>query len=146
MFNQATPKDLYAHLVEYDYIQFGTVIPVSVVRGALGLVYPETASKKEFDQLALTELAAVDYVRNILLGQGMYLTQDRGDYRILFASENAHQVSLYMQSAKKKLDRAQKLNNSTPRDALPANDQTASRINAQRSAIDNLKAEVRRAA
>ena len=66
-------KELLAELEMGGHIDYGKFIPSDVVRDCLDLVYPEVATKREFDQLALTEMAAVDYVRNVLLGCGMYI-------------------------------------------------------------------------
>lgn len=107
-------RDLFARLEAAGLLEYGSVIPAELIRGALGLHYPEVATKKEFDRLALAELAGVDYVRNILLGRGMYLAQHKEGYRILLPSENARQVELYVSSADKKLNRALKLTRNTP--------------------------------
>jgi hypothetical protein len=115
--------------------EFGSVVLGGTVREVIGVSYPETATKSQFDSLALTELAAVDYVRNILLGEGKYLGQQGGDYRILLSSENARQVHLYMSHADKKLKRALKLSRNTPQTDGAAHDNTAARILMKREAI-----------
>ncbi len=96
-------------------LEYGAVIPAGYVRETLGIVYPDVATKREFDSIALCELSAVDYVRNVLLGRGMYLTYNNGSYRILLPSENAKQVELYISSADKKLSRALKLSKNSPK-------------------------------
>jgi hypothetical protein len=116
---------------------YGSVILAESVHAVLGLEFPETATKRVFDQLALQELAAVDYVRNALLNEGKYLTQRDGDYRILLPSENARQIELYMNSADKKLRRAQRLSKHTPRIESQPRDNTAERIHLKREAIKN---------
>jgi hypothetical protein len=121
-------KELYQMLDSMDLIEYGSVIEGQIIRKFLGIEYPAVASKKEFDQLSLAELAAIDYVRNILLGQGMYLSQQNGDYRILLPSENVRQVELYISSADKKLNRALKLSRNSPRSPNKPNDQTEARI------------------
>ena len=117
--------------------EFGSVMLGAQVRAVIGIDYPQTATKAEFDGLALAELAAVDYVRNILLGEGKYLGQQAGDYRILLPSENARQVHLYMAHADKKLKRALKLSRNTPKtDEVAQNiDNTTARILMKREAI-----------
>ena len=107
-------KDLLDHLSASGKLEYGTVIMAEEVRLVLGIEFPDTASKRTFDSLALQELAGVDYVRNVLLGQGKYLGQDKGNYRILLPSENADQVRNYMGSADNKLRRALKLWDNTP--------------------------------
>ena len=121
-------KNLYTWLYENGRIEYGTVIKGDDIRTFLEISYPPVATKKEFDQLSLIELGAVDYVRNILLGQGMYLAQQNGDYRILLPSENTRQVELYVSSADKKLNRALKLSRNTPRPPGHTNCQMESRI------------------
>lgn len=121
-------KELLHFLEQNKFIEFGAVIPSNIVQEKLGLVYPEIASKKEFDRLALEELAAIDYVRNVLLGRGMYLSGKDGNYRILLPSENARQVELYISSADKKLNRALKLTRNSPKTDYTKPDQTEARI------------------
>lgn len=107
-------KELLHDLEERGLVVFGGFIPGALVREILDLHYPETGTQAEFSRLTLEELKAVDYVRNILLGRGMYLSGLGGDYRILLASENHKQIDLYMASADKKLSRALKLSRNTP--------------------------------
>lgn len=121
-------KELLTTLESLNYIEFGSVIPGDVIRNIMGIHYPTVGTKKEFDRLALLELGAVDYVRNVLLGRGMYLQQQNGDYRILLPSENARQVELYISSADKKLGRALKLTRNTPKTDLTTNSQLEARI------------------
>ena len=108
-------KELYADLDGRGLLEFGEHISGELVREILGLEYPEVATKKEFDKLALIELQAVDYVRNILLGHGKYLSGVGGDYRILLPSENLRQVEQYMGQADNKLKRALKLSRNSPK-------------------------------
>jgi hypothetical protein len=71
--------------------------------------------KQIINSLALEELKLTDYIRNILINRGMYLSNTKGAYNILLPSENYKQVQLYMASADKKLNRAIKLSKNTPR-------------------------------
>jgi len=128
-------KDFFNALKEMDMLEFGAVIPTSTVHELLGIDMPSTAPKRVYDQLALMELAAIDYVRNILLGHGMYLTGTSTGYRILLPSENAQQIDLYMEAADRKLTRALKLSRNTPREVQSAPDQTEARILMKRSGI-----------
>lgn len=122
-------KELLTTLESMGLIEYGSVIQGDLIRQIIGVSYPPIATKKEFDKLALLELGAVDYVRNILLGRGMYLSQVNGDYRILLPSENARQVELYISSADKKLSRALKLTRNTPKvDTQHIKDNTEARI------------------
>ena len=116
--------------------EFGSVILGDQVRLVIGIEYPETGTRSSFNELALAELSAVDYVRNILLGEGKYLGQRGGDYRIFLPSENARQVHLYMDHADKKLKRALKLSRNTPTvDDVSPVDNTNARILMKREAI-----------
>jgi hypothetical protein len=118
------------HLDEY-----GSVILASEVRHVIGVETPEIGTRRQFETAALTELQAVGYVRNALLGEGKYLAQVDGDYRILLPSENARQIENYMSHADNKLRRAQRLSKNTPRiDAAP-NDNIAARLHLKREAI-----------
>lgn len=122
-------KELLAELEKLGLIEYGSFIEANLVRKILNIEYPEVASKKVFDTLSLQELAGVDYVRNILLGRGMYLCQHLGNYKILLPSENAKQVELYVSSADKKLNRALKLTRNTPQtDVVCKSNQTEARI------------------
>lgn len=107
-------KDLMAHLRAAGQLEYGSVIKGDDLRAMLDIKYPERGTKKEFDALALVELSAVNYVRNILLGEGKYLIGVQGDYRILLPSENARQADLLMASADRKMARARRLMANTP--------------------------------
>lgn len=108
--------------------EYGSNIPTSLVHGVLGIYYPESAPKAVFDELALKELGAIDYVRSALLNEGKYLIGDKVGYRILLPSENKRQVERYMQQADKKLRRASKLSRNTPYEHRQGADQTEARI------------------
>ena len=107
-------KELLTKLREREMLEYGSIIMGDTVRDILGIKYPEFGSKRDFDDVALVELGAVDYVRNALLSEGKYLASDKGNYRILLPSENKAQVNAYMQQADRKLRRAQKLSRNTP--------------------------------
>ncbi len=107
-------KDLLRALRDRGLLEYGSVIKGDDVREILGIEYPEVGTKKDFDEVALAELGAVDYVRNVLLGEGKFIASSQGDYRILLPSENKRQVDMYMQQADRKLRRAHKLSRNTP--------------------------------
>ena len=107
-------KDLYTHLDGKGLLEYGSNIPASIVHNIADITYPKTGTRKQFQDMQLLELAVVDYVRNILLGEGKALVQDMGDYRILLPSENVKYIERYMSSADKKLKRALKLSRNTP--------------------------------
>ena len=130
-------KCLMEYLKRHGLDEYGSVILASDVRAVLGLEVPEIGTQKQFRDLALAELGAVDYCRNILLGRGKYLTQRDGDYRILLPSENARQVESYMSQADKKLKRALKLTRGAPHLDNHAPDNTAVRILMKRESIRN---------
>lgn len=109
-----TGRDLLDFLIQKGLIKYGAVIDGDIIREFLDIHIPDLGSKQEFSDLALQELKAVDYVRNVLLGEGKYLRSDRGSYRILIPSENKIQCDLYISSAAKKLDRSLKLSRNTP--------------------------------
>jgi hypothetical protein len=107
-------KELLTALRDRGLLEYGSVIKGDEVRDILGIEYPEVGTKKDFDEVALAELSAVDYVRNVLLGEGKFIASSQGDYRILLPSENKRQVDMYMQQADRKLRRAHKLSRNTP--------------------------------
>ena len=130
-----TNKEFYAWFVENGYSTYGAEVPVEVVQAFLGIEYPETASKKLYDTLTLIELGYIDYVRNMLLNDGKYLTNSRGVYRVLLPSENAAQVERYVSGASKRLNRALKLSKNTPAEYKKPNDDTAIRIELKKKSI-----------
>jgi hypothetical protein len=128
-------KALYEELKARDLLDYGCVIKGEVVRDILGIEYPEVGTKKDFDEVALAELGAVDYVRNILLGDGKYLASQQGDYRILLPSENKRQVDIYMNQADRKLRRALKLSRSMPQIDSQPRDNTTARLMMKRESL-----------
>lgn len=134
--SNAKNRPLFEYLEANNMLHYGSLIPAAVVRSVLGLNYPDQAPKKVFDQLALAELAAIDYVRNILLARGMYITGNGSDgYRILTPAENAQQCDVYISSADKKLRRALKLSRNTPKMADHKPDQREARIVMKRESL-----------
>lgn len=134
-------RELLAHFRENGLDAHGAVIRADDVRAVLGIDMPEVATREEFQSLAMLELAGIDYVRKILLREGKYLAQSKGDYRILLPSENAAQVASYMQSADKKLKRALVLTKNTPAQAesMREAEQVQARIHIKRESIRDQK-------
>jgi hypothetical protein len=128
MSKRETYKEFYSALNDMKLLEYGSTIPTDVVHELLQIEIPSSAPKRVYDQLALLELAAIDYVRNTLLGQGKYISGTSTGYRILLPSENASQIDLYMESADRKLNRALKLSRNTPQEAKRGVDQTEARI------------------
>ena len=128
-------KCLMTYLTDNELTDYGTVILADDVRQVLGITVPKVGTQRQFRDLALAELTAVDYCRNLLLGEGKYLTQSGGNYRILLPSENARQVESYVSQADKKLKRALKLTRSTQRLANQAPDNTNVRIMMKRESL-----------
>lgn len=109
--------------------EYGSVIESSFVHYVLGISMPEMAPKSEYDRLAMIELAAIDYCRNVLIANGKYLQGTPTGYRILLPSENKGQVDAYISSADRKLSRALKLSRNTPVESnASVQDQTEARI------------------
>lgn len=128
-------RDLLTELGARGLLEYGSVIDTTTVHNILGIVMPMVASKAEFDRIAMQELAAIDYCRNVLLGQGKYLMGTNTGYRILLPSENKSQIDAYMSSADRKLSRALKLSRNSPSEADTQPDQTAARILMKRSGM-----------
>ena len=146
MSNSANNKDFYAWFVGNGYAAYGAEVSEDVVRSFLGLEYPEMANKKVYDTLTLIELGYIDYVRNMLLNEGKYLTNSRGIYRVLLPSENAAQVDRYISGANKRLTRALKLSKNTPAEHKKPNDDTDVRIALKQKSIQEAQryGEIRR--
>lgn len=128
-------KELHHTLKDAGMLEYGSHIPGEVVREVLGLEMPEIGTKAQFDAVALKELQAIDYVRNILLSEGKYLAGAPGGYRVLLPSENKAQVDSYMAQADRKLKRAQRLSRSMPAQNVGQVNQTDARIMLKRDSI-----------
>lgn len=127
-------RELFAELQARGLLAFGSEILAADVQEILGLEVPEVGTREAFNALALAEMAAIDYVRNLLLGQGKYLAGTRAGYRVLLPSENAAQVEQYIASADRKLNRALRLSRSTPNETRQL-DQTEARIAMKRAGM-----------
>jgi len=130
-------RALYESLDAMNLLDYGSTIPQHLVYELLDIQVPETASKSVFDSIALAELSAIDYVRNILLAQGKYITSTSTGYRVLLPSENKKQCELYVESADRKLNRALKLSRNTPVEPGRTQDQTEVRILMKRDALQS---------
>jgi hypothetical protein len=120
-------RGLLAQLTGLGLTEFGSVINGELVHHILGIEMPMTAPKSVYDQLALIELTCIDYCRNVLLGEGKYLSGTPSGYRILLPSENKKQIEGYVGSADRKLNRALKLSRNSPVDT-DTHDQIEARI------------------
>ena len=98
-------------------LDYGQSFSREYFRELCGIVMPETGTAKDFENVALAELSAIGAIRDALLNQGKYLKKDGEAYRVLLPSENALQVQFMNQAAKRKINRARKLERNTPRDA-----------------------------
>lgn len=127
-------RGLMAGLEERNLLEFGSDIPTELVHELLEIEMPSYAAKAVYNRLAMIELAAIDYCRNILLGHGKYLSGTRTGYRILLPSENKGQIDSYMSSADRKLSRALKLSRNSIADTV-VHDQTEARIMLKRSGV-----------
>lgn len=136
MLEQPSKRDAMRGLMQMlrdnELTEYGADIPAALVHKELEIEIPSYAAKAVYDRLAMLELAAIDYCRNVLLGEGKYLAGTRTGYRILLPSENKGQVDSYMQSADKKLARALKLSRNSVADAV-VHDQTEARIMLKRT-------------
>lgn len=121
-------KGLFDTLSDQGLLEYGSVIPRELVHDVLGIEVPTYAAKAVYDRLAMLELSAVDYCRNVLLGQGKYLMGTSSGYRVLLPSENSLQIDAYISSADRKLSRALKLSRSSPQRTTSQPDQTEARI------------------
>jgi len=128
-------RGLLAGLEERGLLEYGSVIETSIVHELLEIDMPKYAEKAVYDRLAMIELAAIDYCRNVLLGRGKYLAGTSSGYRVLLPSENKVQIDSYMGSADRKLSRALKLSRNSPRSADVQPDQTETRIHMKRSGL-----------
>lgn len=132
-------KSLLEDLRNRGLLNWGSHIPGELVREVLNLEYPEYGTKKQFDEVALAELQAVDYVRNTLLNEGKYLAGVAGDYRVLLPSENKRQVEQYMNQADNKLKRALRLSKHTPKLDTHQPSNVDARIMLKRESIRSLQ-------
>lgn len=138
MLEQPSKRDaargLLEALTERGLTTYGSDIPTALVHEVLEIEIPTYAAKAVYDRLSMLELSAIDYCRNVLMGQGRYLAGTRTGYRILLPSENRGQIDAYMSSADRKLSRALKLSRNSPADAS-AHDQTETRIHMKMTAM-----------
>ena len=127
-------RDLMQFIRANNLDEYGSVIMAEDVRSVLGIEMPEYGTKRDFDKAAMLELAGIDYCRNVLLGEGKYLAQTNGNYRILLPSENAEQVESYMRSADSKLKRGLKLHRNSAHHPKTSSN-TSARILAKQESI-----------
>lgn len=128
-------RDFLDYLIGDGKTEYGATFTRKEVYRLLNLDVPEVGTMRQFNAIALKELAAIDYVRNFLLGKGKYLAQDGEAYRVLLPSENQGVIENYMSSADRKLNRALKLSKNTPKQAGEKHDQTQARILMKREGL-----------
>jgi hypothetical protein len=111
-------ENVFEILNEKGLLEYGATFSADYFRELCGIVEPKTGTKKEFDMASLAELSAIDFIRNVLIQNGRYIKKDGDNYRVLLPSENAKQADLMRESARKKLNKAKKLETNTPKDAI----------------------------
>jgi hypothetical protein len=95
-------------------LEYGSFIPGDLVRSVLGLQMPDFGTRKQFADISLRELSAIDAVRERLLNLGKYIAAAGDGYRILTPSENRWQIDRYLGHAQNKIRRARKLERTSP--------------------------------
>jgi hypothetical protein len=134
-------KELLVAMRDGGFCEYGSEVTGQWVRDTCGIYFPTKDDlvgmsvdgiKKLLNGVALQELGATDYVRNILLGEGKYFGSCSTGYRVFLPSETREQIELYMKSGDRKYRRAQKLLHNLP--PLPSGsppDNTAARLQAK---------------
>jgi len=114
--------NLYDELQKNGQLEYGASFEKELVHRVLGLKMPEYGTIDQFQEVILAELAAIDYVRSVLLKLGKYIVGSKSGYRVLLPSENQKQAEAFMRQADKKLNRARLLTQNTPKTAahMPA--------------------------
>ena len=108
-----------------NLFDYGSVIPSSDIRTLFGIVMPESGTYQQFKDVELQELQVVGHIREQLLNEGKYIKREGENYRVLLPSENADQVRKMNDSAKRKYNRALKLERNTPKETTQAKQQTS---------------------
>lgn len=107
-------RALFDALDAQGLLEYGSFIPGELVREVLGLEMPALGTKAQFDAISLSELGAIDGVREILLNLGKYIAGSSDGYRILTPGENSLQIDRYLSHAQNKIRRARKLERTSP--------------------------------
>lgn len=142
--NASGGLDFFSDLKSKGHLEYGSTVTVAKVQKLLGIVVPELGSKKEFGDLALQEMAMIEYVRKHLVKEGKYIQLNGSAYRVLLPSENAKKVKNLMESGNRKYRRAQSLHRNTPKtDGSPTDCNVdvriAAKLNASKEAIQQAK-------
>jgi hypothetical protein len=123
-------RSLYEALAGEGLLEYGSFIPGDLVRRHLDLEMPQVGTRKQFLDISLDELSAVDRVREMLLNEGKYLAGSGDGYRILTPGENRGQVDRYLAHAQNKISRARKLERTSPAMSGGRPNQTQARLDA----------------
>lgn len=118
-------KDIIEKMNLANLFDYGSVIPASDIRTLFGIVMPESGTYQQFKDVELQELQVVGHIREQLLNEGKYIKREGENYRVLLPSENADQVRKMNDSAKRKYNRALKLEHNTPKEARQAKQRTS---------------------
>lgn len=110
-------RKIVEHMEQMGWTDYGTYINGDDLRRMIGIEYPESGSRRDFEQIELAELSRIEFIRSILLRKGKYLLRTNGDFRIALPSEHSAIIEKYMRAAKSKLNRAIILGRNSPPDA-----------------------------
>ena len=107
---------VYEKLESQGLLEYGSVIKAETIREMAGISIPKIGTMDQFKEAALAELSITDAIRSKLISKGKYFAASKNSYRVLMPSENADQVRKYMKGADRKLKRAIRLHDNTPKD------------------------------
>lgn len=132
-------KSLLDYIKERNLDCYGCTITVAEVQQYLGIDSSpdKLMTAAEFNEAALTELAATSAVREALIKEGKYFAKDGTAYRVLLPSENAAKAALLIDAGKRKYSKAATLMRHTPREH--SIDQNGAKLNLLTGAVESLK-------
>lgn len=102
-------KNIIEALRASGYIEYGKEIPMETFREAIGIYIPESGTFEDFKHLTTTETFSYLNVKGILLSEGKCFVKTGSNYRILALSEHEDKAQGYMDEARSKMDKSQKL-------------------------------------
>lgn len=111
-------ENVFKTLNDQGLLEYGATFTAEYFKQLCGIVEPKTGTRKDFESIALAELSAIDFIRNVLIQNGRYIKKDGDSYRVLLPSENAKQADLMRESARKKLKKAKSLETNTPTESV----------------------------
>ena len=119
-------------------MHYGATIPTKLIFTFFAIKLPNCLQLSDCKELQLLLHGRMQYIRDKLLTQGMYLKKRGVAYHILECNETHNGLAMYVRKAYNALSRAKTLNDNAPEECMPNKVLMANALNNLKNDISGL--------